>query len=291
MSMRRLETGNMEFIELKLEETEFQTLRAMVYRTAGISLADSKKALVVSRLSRRLRELEFRTFHAYIGLLQSDPGEIHVMINRLTTNFTKFYREKHQFEVLTGQILPMILDGKKKKREVTLRIWSAGCSSGEEVYTLLFEVLKTLKDRFNNLSALDMKILGSDIDTNMLHKARSGQYSDEEMRDLDHDTREAYFDRNPPHGYRIKKELRPFVGFRRINLAYDEFLFKHPMDIIFCRNVVIYFNSDIRQTLYEKFHAVLNQPGFFFSGHSENLFNYGHLFKLMEKSIYQKVVP
>jgi chemotaxis protein methyltransferase CheR len=288
--VKRLEKGNMEFFELKLEETEFQTLRSMVYRTSGISLADSKKALMISRLARRLRELEINSFPSYINRLQTDPREIHVMINRITTNLTKFYREKHQFDVLARQILPLVLKDKIRKEEKTLRMWSAGCSTGEEVYTILFEVIKAWKNHSKHLADLDLKILGSDIDTLVLNKARSGQYSAEELKGLDDEIMNTYFDRISPQEFRIKRELKQYVGFRRINLVHDPFLFKHPIDIIFCRNVVIYFNNDTRQTLYEKFHAVLNEPGFFFSGHSENLFQYSDLFKFLEKSIYQKVV-
>jgi chemotaxis protein methyltransferase CheR len=280
----------MEFFELKLEEEEFQILRSIVYQSAGITLADSKRALVVSRLARRLRELDLNSFHSYINRLQSDPREIHVMTNRITTNLTKFYREKIQFDILENQVLPMVLASKKKKQERTLRIWSAGCSTGEEVYTILFEVLKFWKNHLIGIAALDLKILGSDIDTIVLNKARSGQYSDEEIKGVDMDIIKSYFDWISPREFRIKNELKQYVVFKRINLVYDEFHFKHNIDIIFCRNVVIYFNNDTRKTLYEKFHAVLNEPGFFFSGHSENLFKYGHVFKFMEKSIYQKVV-
>jgi chemotaxis protein methyltransferase CheR len=282
----------MEIVECKLEENEFQKIRSIVYETAGISLADSKRALVVSRLARRLQQLKVSSFQGYIHLLESDPNEIHLMINRITTNLTKFYREKHQFDVLRQRILPQILESKKKNRQKTIRIWSAGCSTGEEVYTILFEVLKAGNGRslVRHPLSFDLKILGSDIDTNVLKKARSARYSDEEIKGLEKNVLEKYFDRVSPGEYQLKEKLGKFVGFRRINLVHDDFSFKHKIDIIFCRNVVIYFDNETRQKVYEKFHAALNSPGFFFSGHSENLFKYKHVFKFVEKSIYKKVV-
>ena len=282
----------MEFAELILEEREFQKIRSIVYETSGISLADSKKALVVSRLTRRLQQLKVPSFQGYVRRLETNPDEIHLLINRITTNLTKFYREKHQFEVLSKQILPVVLENKETQKEKKLRIWSAGCSTGEEVYSILFEILKTHNGRnlLHHPLSFDVKILGSDIDTNVLEKAESGQYNEEETRGLDKSTLNRYFDNVSPGEYRVKEEVKKFVSFKRLNLVHDAFRFKHKIDIIFCRNVVIYFNPKTRQAVYDKFHAVLGDPGFFFSGHSENLFQYRHLFKFVEKSIYKKVV-
>jgi len=281
----------MQFAELILEDKEFQKIRSIVYETSGISLADSKKALIISRLTRRLQKLNISSFQSYIKHLESDSQEIYALVNRITTNLTKFYREKNQFDLLRKKILPHVLKGKEKKTEKSLRIWSAGCSTGEEVYSILFEILKT-----NNGKSLlsyppyNLKILGSDIDTNVLAKAESGQYSEEEIKGLEESLLKKYFYIISPGQYRVRDELRKYVVFRRINLAYDTFRFKEKIDIIFCRNVVIYFNIQTRRNVYEKFYSVLNEPGFFFSGHSENLFQYKHLFKFVEKSIYKKVV-
>jgi chemotaxis protein methyltransferase CheR len=286
--------GGMEFVELKLADAEFQQLRNFVYQSTGISLAESKRALIVSRLFRRLMQLNFRSFTSYVHLLKSDPREVDFMINRITTNHTKFYREPHQFEVLKRRILPTVWENKKKRKENTIRIWSAGCSSGEEVYTILFEVFEALnipfQSKYNRFSIpFHLEILGSDIDTGALNKAVSGQYSDIEIKEVKKSIVSKYFDRVSPNEYQVKEILKKYVIFKRINLVNDTFRFQQKVDIIFCRNVVIYFNEETRQKVYNKFHGVMDSPGFFFSGHSENLFKYHHIFKFIEKSIYKKV--
>ena len=277
----------MEFVELKLDDEEFRKIRDIVYKTTGIRLSENKRALIVSRLYKRLRELNISSFDSYIFRLESEPNEVALFINRITTNLTRFYREENQFEVLHKSILPIIEENKKRKGEKTLRIWSAGCSTGEEVYTILFELVRAYQGQFP--SSLDVKILGSDIDTDVLKKASSGKYSLEELRGLNQEQVDEYFDKLPDSIYSVKDRLRRYVIFKRMNLVYDEFHFKNRIDIIFCRNVVIYFDRETKSKVYQKFHAVLNNPGFFFSGHSENLFKYNHLFTFIEKSIYKKV--
>jgi chemotaxis protein methyltransferase CheR len=277
----------MELVEIKLNDNEFRKIRNIVYKTSGINLVDSKRALIVSRLYKRLRQLKTDSFDAYISILESDPDEVTLFINRITTNLTKFYREKNQFDVLRTSILPLIRENKKQKNENALRVWSAGCSTGEEVYTILFELFDCFHGHFP--TTLDVRILGSDIDTDVLKKAHSGQYSVDETKGLPPKTLENYFEKLSETDYRVKEQLRKCVRFKRINLVNDEFRFKNKIDIIFCRNVVIYFDRETKKKIYEKFHAVLNDPGFFFSGHSENLFKYNHLFRFIEKSIYKKV--
>jgi len=278
----------MEINELKISDHEFKRIRSIVYQTAGINLTESKRALIVSRFARRLRQLQMESFKPYIRLLESDADEMLLMINRITTNLTRFYREDTQFSVLKERILPQIMQYKKKHNNCKLRIWSAGCSTGEEVYTILFEVLDAFHGRIP--TPVDLKILGSDIDTNVLKKAGSGVYSREELLGVSSGTIENFFDRFGSEEFRIKDRWRQYVGFKKINLVYDPFTFKNLIDIIFCRNVVIYFDKSTQKGLYEKFFSALNEPGFFFSGHSENLFKYSHAFKFVEKSIYKKVV-
>jgi chemotaxis protein methyltransferase CheR len=278
----------MELVEIVLSDNEFHRIRTLVYKTTGICLADSKRALVVSRLYKRLRNMQLDSFDSYIGLLETNPDEMFLFINSITTNLTRFYREKNQFEIFQKSILPAIMENKKRKREYFLRIWSAGCSTGEEVYTILFEVLYFFSGRIPN--RLDVKILGSDIDTNVLRKARSGEYNREELKEMEKPTVEKFFDQLAENDFRIKEHFKKYLLFKRINLVYDKFRFKEKVDVIFCRNVVIYFDRETKTNLYEKFHAVLNHPGYFFSGHSENLFKYNNWFKFIEKSVYKKVI-
>lgn len=278
----------METLEIKLSDHEFNHIRKIVHQTTGIHLVDSKRALIVSRLYKRLRNLSYNSFKAYISRLETDPDEIFFLINRITTNITKFYREKNQFKLLRDRILPWIMEAKKLNGQQTLRIWSAGCSTGQEVYTALFAVVEYFKGKMP--ANIDVKLLGSDIDTNVLSKARSGEYDSDEVKDIDIRTLDYFFHHTANNRFRIKNQWKPYVGFRRMNLVNDTFSFKHKIDIIFCRNVVIYFDMVSKKKVYEKFHRVLNNPGYFFSGHSENLFKYGNFFTFLEKSIYQKVV-
>lgn len=271
-----------------MSDTEFRQIRDIVWRTTGISLADSKKALIISRLARRLNELKLQSFLNYIQRLKSDADEVLFMINRITTNLTRFYREPGQFEVLKERVLPVVMAAKKRKPEKTLRIWSAGCSTGEEVYTILFEVLDFFKGTVP--AGIDFKLLGTDIDTNVLRKAASGEYSRDELKGLDDARRDRYFRPSRGGRFKIRERFRRHAGFSKHNLVYDVFHFKHPIDVVFCRNVVIYFDRDTKKTLYDKFHGVINEPGFFFSGHSENLFRHSHFFKFLGKGVYEKVL-
>lgn len=277
----------MEIPNVTLSDDEFHQIREIVWKTTGISLADSKKALVISRLARRLRELGFYSFQKYVHLLKTDSDEVLLMINRITTNLTRFYREKAQFIQLKEIILPEIAAAVKREEKNSLKIWSAGCSTGEEVYTILFEVMDFFKGAIP--PSLDFKILGTDIDTNVLGKAVSGRYSSEELKGLDEGIVRKYFNPVPGGLFEIKERFRKYVLFLKLNLVYDDFNFKNKFDIIFCRNVVIYFNKETKQKLYEKFYAVLGEPGYFFSGHSENLFLYSQMFRFIGKSIYKKV--
>lgn len=279
----------MEIFELKITDKEFLKIRGIVYKVTGIVLTSSKRALIISRLARRLRQLKMNCFDTYISLLERDQEEVLLLINRITTNLTRFYREKGQFSVLKEEVLPVILESKKRTSDKCLRVWSAGCSTGQEVYTILFELCNAFRGRIP--MNVDLRILGTDIDTNVLKKADSAIYSNDEVKEIEPGGITKFFDQLPEDGgFKVKSKWRKFVGFKRINLVYDTFDFNHKLDIIFCRNVVIYFDKYIREKLYKKFHAALNDKGYFFSGHSENLFKYNHLFKFVDKAIYKKVV-
>lgn len=277
----------MEIPNYTLSDTEFRAVREIVWKTTGISLADSKKALVISRLARRLRELGCPTFFKYIQRLKTDSDEVLFLVNRITTNLTRFYREKGQFIPLKEKILPEILTAAVKKGKKNLRIWSAGCSTGEEVYTILFEILDYFKGVIPR--ALDVKILGTDIDTNVLKKANSGRYNNTELKGVEERAVVKYFNRVEEDRFEIKPQLKKYVVFSKLNLVYDDFKFKNKLDAIFCRNVVIYFNKETKEKVYQKFYSALDDPGYFFSGHSENLFQYPHMFKFVGKSVYKKV--
>ncbi len=270
--------------DLLLEKEDFNRIRKIVYDTTGITLADTKSALIVARLSKRLLKKGISGFGEYIALLNEDPSEILELVNKITTNLTYFYRESDQFSVLKLLILPELLKNKKN----IIRIWSAACSTGAEVYTILFEML----DYFNGSipDNIDLKILGSDIDTVVLSKAKRGAYTKEELNKLDKSKVKLYFDKLNEDQYIIKENLKKYVGFRKINLIYDKFSFKGKIDIIFCRNVAIYFNEETKDKLYNKFYNVLSEQSYVFSGQSENLFRWNNQYKFIKNSIYKKVL-
>ncbi len=277
----------MEIKTYNLSDKEFNEIKKIVFNLTGITLSDTKKALVISRLSKRLRKLNINSFSEYLSFLKDNREEIFLVINSITTNHTMFYRERNQFETLKKKILPELLKYKKVLNNNKLRIWSSACSSGEEVYTILFELFEYFNGKIP--SNLDLKVLGSDIDTNVLKKARTGIYTADELKGIELSILKKYFDKIDDKAYAVKKRIKEYAIFSKINLVYDDFKFKNPIDILFCRNVTIYFSTETKSRIYEKFHEVMNNPSYYFSGHAESLFNYSHLFKFMEKSIYKKV--
>jgi len=270
---------------LNLNKKDFNRIRDIVFKNTGISLSDAKGPLIVSRLSKRLIRMGIPDFTTYVELLEEKDVEVLELINRITTNLTYFYREADQFKILQETILENILSAKKNKN--ILRIWSAACSTGAEVYTILFEMLEYFKGIVP--SNMDLKILGSDIDTTVLNKAKSGAYTKEELNKLNPEKVNKYFNRIDEDLFVIKEELKKFVGFRKINLVYDEFKFKQKIDIIFCRNVAIYFDDETKDKLYKKFYNVISDEGYIFSGQSENLFKWNDKFKFIKKSIYKRI--
>jgi len=277
----------MEIKTYNLSDNEFNEIKKLVFNLTGISLSDTKKALVISRLSKRLRKLKINSFSEYLSFLKGNREEIFLVINSITTNHTMFYRESNQFDTLKKKILPELLKHKENINNNKLRIWSSACSSGEEVYTILFELFEYFDGKIP--SNLDLKVLGSDIDTNVLKKAKTGIYTAEELKGIELRILKKYFDKIDEKMYAVKKRIKEHAIFSKINLVYDDFKFKNPIDILFCRNVTIYFSSETKSKIYEKFHKVMNNPSYYFSGHAESLFNYSHLFKFIEKSIYKKV--
>ncbi len=268
-----------------LSNDDFNTIRKIVLDTTGISLSKSKKALIVTRLSKRFLEKNISDFGKYINILKDEPSETMILINCITTNLTYFYRESDQFSILKSLILPEFIKNSGEKK--TIRVWSAACSTGAEVYTILFEII----DFFNGIipDNIDVKILGSDIDTVVLSKAKIGAYTREELSKLNDNKINYFFNKKNDDLYIIKDEFKKYVGFRKINLANDKFSFKGAVDMIFCRNVAIYFDESTKDKLYSKFYNVLNEEGYIFSGQSENLFKWSSKYKFITKSIYKKV--
>jgi chemotaxis protein methyltransferase CheR len=258
---------------------DFERVRKMIYAHAGISLSDSKQELVYSRLSRRLRQTGIRTFAEYLALLESnDVAEWEAFTNSLTTNLTSFFREPHHFPLLAEHLLSI-----KGKRPITL--WCSAASTGEEPYSMAMTVVDTL-----GRDAAHVSIIASDLDTKVLETAREGVYSDERVSKLDPELVKRHFLRGTgaQAGYvRVRPELRDMITFRQINLLHNNWPVRPPIDAIFCRNVMIYFDKQTQLDVLKKFVPLLHSDGLLFAGHSESFHHADEYFRLRGKTVYE----
>lgn len=265
-----LSTGFVSLLEISDEE--FEAFQDFIYRESGISLSEAKRALVCSRLSKRLRHLGLTSYTEYYDYLQeSDPTgtERQQMINCITTNKTEFFREAHHFEFLSNRLFPVWRDQAKLTGKRQIRIWSAACSTGEEPYTIAM----TLADHFDNLPAWDVKILASDIDTDVLARAKAGIYSHDRMEGIDEECLRRHFLRgtgSQTGQYRIRRDLQRLITFRQINFIDEVWPVRTKFDAIFCRNALIYFNRESQQKIVNRLTDHLAPGGHLFLGHSEN---------------------
>jgi chemotaxis protein methyltransferase CheR len=277
-------------VTLKLREFEFgdedfQALRKLVRDVTGISLSEQKRELVYGRLARRLRALNLRTFREYRQILASDTnGELVQFCNAITTNLTAFFREPHHFDHLKNDVLKPLLNKAGASRRV--RIWSAGCSTGEEPYSIAMTVLETVQD----IERWDIKILATDLDSDVLEKASRGIYTAERLRTLSTERRERFFVPCPQAkepSYQVRPELQRLITVKQLNLMHP-FPHRGPLDAIFCRNVVIYFDKDTQRDLIARM-SRLQRPGdVLFLGHSETLFKVSMDYTLIGRTIYRR---
>jgi chemotaxis protein methyltransferase CheR len=270
-------------MECSITAEEFQRFRTLIYDESGISLSEQKKSLLASRLSKRLRDLDLATFSEYYAKVTQDPTqeEFTRLLDLISTNKTDFFREPKHFDFLRERILPE-LDSAKR-----IRIWSSACSTGEEPYTIAM----TLYEAVQNPDLWDFKILASDLSTRVLAKAASGMYDEDRFRDVPSELIKRHFlcGRGDLTGvFKVKPHLADVITFRRLNLMDDRFPIKNPLDLIFCRNVMIYFDRPTQETLINKFHRYLKPGGYLFIGHSESLQWITHPFKSLAPTIYQK---
>ncbi|MFD2611373.1 CheR family methyltransferase [Paenibacillus gansuensis] len=268
---------------LSITEREYVVLADYIRKHLGIDLGASKKLLVQSRLQQTLEKLRISTFEQYYRfLLQDSTGAARKeLAARLTTNHTYFMRETDHFEFLQRQVLPEM---EERVTDRDLRIWSAGCSSGQEPYTLAM----LLSDYFGQGYDLwDTKILATDLSPKVLEQAKQGIYKSEDVSQLPGNWIRKYMQPEAGGGYRIKQKLRQEVLFRPLNLIHP-FPFRRHFHVIFCRNVMIYFNAQLREDLLRRFYDRLAPGGYLFIGHSESLQGMDTPFKYVRPAVYRK---
>ena len=269
--------------EFELGDEDFARIRARVREQAGMGLTESKRTLVIARLSKIVRARRLGSFATYLDLLEKDgsAAEEQEFINALTTNLTRFWREEHHFEHLTEHVRGIIASRSGTAQAPRLRIWSAGCSTGQEPYTIAL----TLLTAFPELKYWDFKILATDIDTAVLARAVTGLYPASEINDLSPE-RAALFERMEDGRVRIPAAAASLVSFRTLNLLAD-WPMKGKFEAIFCRNVTIYFDRATQAEIFTRLGEVLAPGGMLYIGHSENLGAHAAGFRVAGKTVYQ----
>jgi len=270
-----------------LSDTEFRYIADMLYDRFGIHLSEQKRILVAGRLSKRIRQLGFNAFTPYFDYLAADKSgvELSELINRITTNHSFFFREREHFDFLVKTILPGIENRIKQVARYPLRIWSAGCATGEEVYSIGMLLREYYGDR---MDLLDYGLLASDISLSALQEAERGDYSETKLRELPAAYKNAYFRKKTEDIMTISDEIKKMVLFKRLNLMADSFPMKGQFDAIFCRNVMIYFDQESRRKVVQTLFQYVKPGGYFFIGHSESLRREDCPFSYVKPAVYRK---
>ena len=259
-------------------DAEYNDFCKYIYETVGINLTEKKKSLVSNRLRKRITTLNLASYGEYFKYIRlpQNSGELINCINAITTNVSSFFRDTRQFQTFVEDVIPIFT---KENRKNKINIWSAGCSTGEEPYTISIQMNEYFGD-------VPFSILASDLSTKVLDIAKLGNYSQEQLKTVEPGILKKYFTDNKNDTYTIKPILKQNIRFESHNLMHDKF--PTNMDIIFCRNVIIYFDRDTKNSLFNKFHSTLKVNGFLFLGHSESLFN-DKRFSFYKPSIYRKI--
>ena len=271
-----------------LSDHTYRQLADLIYAASGLRFEMSSKFMISRRLAARLDYLELDSFEKYLSYLMYHPNretELDSLFDLVTTHETYFFREDRQLKAFSDEILPQLLESRKQFQ--TLRVWSAGCSSGEEPYTvaILCRQIRALRD-------WNVDIFASDISQTMVHTARRGIYSESSFRNTKEEIRKQYFEEAENGRFRIKDEIRQMVTFMKLNLVDEKKVgIFGEMDVIFCRNVIIYFDTEAKKKVVESFYHKLRKEGFLLLGHSESLLNLSTRFKLKHFKndlVYQK---
>jgi len=263
--------------EFDFTARDFERVRSLIYKRAGIALAPGKQEMVYSRLARRLRSVGIQSFEQYLDSLERDreSAEWEAFTNALTTNLTSFFREEHHF--------PILADHVRNRRDVS--VWCAAASTGEEPYSIAM----TLCETYGTLTP-PAQILATDIDTNVLSAAAAGIYPAERVERLSPEQLRRFFLRGTGAQaglVRIRPELRKLVTFRQLNLLDESYRMSAPFDVVFCRNVMIYFDKPTQGRILSRFAPLIKPDGLLFAGHSENFLYVSDAFKLRAKTVYK----
>jgi chemotaxis protein methyltransferase CheR len=265
--------------EFVFTPADFERIRRLIHSHAGIALTSTKQDMVYSRLARRLRACGDRTFADYLTRLERDHGEWETFINSLTTNLTSFFRESHHFDILAERM-------RRVAEKRTLRVWCNAASTGEEPYSLAI----TACEAFDTLTP-PVQITASDIDTSVLAHASRGLYRPDRLDRMSPERLRRFFVRGAGHAgeMQIRPELQRLVSFRRINLLDAAWPIQGPLDAIFCRNVMIYFDKPTQYAILKRFVPLLRRDGALFAGHSESFMHAADLFRSMGRTVYQRI--
>ncbi len=275
---------------MQLSGVDFKFICQFVYDTTGIVLNDSKREMLYRRLTRIVRDRKLNSFSDYCQLLREQPEqEKDFFINAITTNLTSFFRENHHFEYLQNEEIPALLKSKTvgangKKR---LRVWSSASSTGEEPYSIAITLLEAMK---NDLANWDIKILATDIDSDVLAKGKAGIYDVNRIEDIPKKIKEKYFFQGcgkSSQSVKVHDKIKNIITFKQLNLLHD-WPMRGPFDAIFCRNVIIYFDKKTQLELFSRYFEMLAPGGLLFLGHSENLGNYQQYFSNVGRTIFRK---
>ncbi|PIE42959.1 MAG: chemotaxis protein CheR [Gammaproteobacteria bacterium] len=269
--------------EFPITDVDLDRIQSLAYDFTGIVLGNNKKDMIYARLSRRIRSLGLSNFDQYCDLLdQACSVEQSNFINAITTNLTAFFRENHHFDYLRDTVIPELKEKNKLSRK--LRIWSAGCSTGEEPYSLAIVLNEAI-----DIKSWDVKILATDLNSDVLGHAQNGVYDVSRIESIDSGLKEKWFlrDAGNPELVKVKPALSRPISFKRLNLL-EGWPMKGRFDVIFCRNVVIYFNKDTQRILFDRYADILADGGYLFIGHSETLHRVSDRFESLGRTIYRK---
>lgn len=273
--------GGAQGREFVWTDADFDRVQSLIYQRAGISLHDGKHAMVYSRLSRRLRDTGHQSFKEYLGWLETHDGpEWQEFVNALTTNLTSFFREQHHFEIFASHL-------KSRPASVAWRVWCNAASTGEEPYSIAMTALETLGPKAN------FSLTASDIDSKVLVSAAQGIYRLEGpgLKGVNTERMQRFFLRGKGTNEgmaRVRPELQQLIQFLSVNLIRDDWPFREPFDVVFCRNVMIYFDAPTQRRVLERIHRVMAPGGLLFVGHAENFSESRDLFVLRGKTVYER---